>query len=213
MHKGSKKGAFQMEFGETLHNLRRSKKLTQTQLADIIKVSRASIAKYETCGVIPSIDIQKRIADLFNVSLDMLMGRKSEPQQIEKTEFHRVPLLGEIACGVPILAQQNIEEYVNAADNITCDFCLRCKGDSMSPTLNDGDLVFIRQQPDVYDGQIAAVQIDNEATLKHLYHLPNHTGIQLASDNAKYAPMLYTQDNCSEIVVLGLAVAYQRKII
>lgn len=129
-------------------------------------------------------------------------------------KMRKVPLVGDIACGVPITAEENIEGYVNVPLDVSCDFVLRCVGDSMAPHIMDGDLVYIRVQPDVEDGQIAAVQIDGErATLKHVYHLPSHDGIQLVSENHAYAPMIHTADNSEDLRILGLAVAFQRSLV
>lgn len=122
--------------------------------------------------------------------------------------MHHVPLVGTIACGTPITAEQNVEGYVSVDGDLNCQFALRCKGDSMSPRVISGDLVYIRQQPDVEDGQIAAVLIGEEATLKHVYHLQD--GVQLVSDNPAYRPLIYTGEACAEVRILGLAVAYQR---
>ena len=121
------------------------------------------------------------------------------------------PRLGTIACGQPILAQQNIECYDLVPDWAGCDFTLRCKGDSMiGARIYDGDIVFIRSQEDVDDGDIAAVVLDDEATLKRVYHVKK--GLQLRSENPKYAPMLFTLDECSSIRILGKAVGFQSRL-
>ncbi|MEG0126007.1 MAG: S24 family peptidase, partial [Clostridia bacterium] len=99
---------------------------------------------------------------------------------------------------------------VTCNEDVPCDFALRVKGDSMNPRLFDNDVVFIRSQPDVHDGQIAAVMVDDSATLKHVYHIAG--GVQLVSDNADYAPMTFTAHNSESISILGLAVAYQRRL-
>ena len=124
--------------------------------------------------------------------------------------FYTVPLLGDIACGTPILAQENLDGDVQVDTEIHCDFALRCKGDSMAPRLLDGDLVFIRQQPSVDNGQIAAVLIDTEATLKHVY--VSDAGIQLTAENPAYAPIVLTGDAARDARILGKAVAYRRNI-
>ena len=87
---------------------------------------------------------------------------------------------------------------------------LRVEGDSMEPRVLDGDVVYVRQQPDVDDGQIAVVGVDDSVTLKVVYHLPN--GLQLVSLNPKYKPMIYTQANTDYLAVIGLAVAYKRRL-
>ena len=96
------------------------------------------------------------------------------------------------------------------ADLFTAKEALRCRGDSMQPRLLDGDIVMIRQQPDVLDGQIAAVLIGSEATLKHVYHLPQNAGLRLMPENPAYDPIFVTPENADTVRVLGRAVGYQR---
>jgi len=122
----------------------------------------------------------------------------------------RVPLLGTIAAGEPILAEQELA-VADCEAGIHCDFALRVKGDSMvGARIHDGDVVFIRRQDDVADGQIAAVVIDDEATLKRVYHVKN--GLQLLSENPKYPPMMFTLNECATIRILGLAVGFTGRL-
>ena len=122
----------------------------------------------------------------------------------------RVPLLGEIAAGVPIYAEETLEgAECDAA--MHCDFALRVHGDSMiGARIRDGDIVFIRRQDDVDDGQIAAVIVDDEATLKRVYHVKN--GLQLLSENPKYPPMVFTLEEYGSIRILGLAVGFTSRL-
>ena len=127
---------------------------------------------------------------------------------------YKVPLLGTIACGEPILAQENIDTYVNVPDDIKCDFTLRCKGDSMiGARIYDGDIVYIRQQPDVENGEIAAVLIDGietEATLKRVYKGDGQ--ITLMAANEKYGPYVYVGDDINRVRIIGKAVAFTSMI-
>lgn len=218
-----------MEFGDKLRALRKQRGITQEQLAEILGVERSSVGKYEgKSKVIPSDDIKTRIAEYFGVSMDYLLGITDQPYPVMRDvdrsskkgilidlsplpEMRSIPLLGDIACGTPITAEENLDGYVNVPVDVVCHFALRCKGDSMASRVQDGDLVYIRQQEDVTDGQIAAVLIDNEATLKHVYHIPD--GVQLVAENPAYPPMIYTGDACTEVRILGLAVAYQRMLV
>ena len=123
----------------------------------------------------------------------------------------QVPMLGGIAAGEPILAEQQYDAYVEADADLDCTYALRVDGDSMEPTVRYGDIVFIRQQEDVDDGRIAAVLVDDSATLKRVYHIPN--GLQLLSDNAaKYPPRAVTFEDYDCIRILGLAVAFKRSL-
>ena len=119
----------------------------------------------------------------------------------------KVPLLGTIACGEPILAEENIDEYIDMDESIDADFCLRCKGDSMiNARINDGDIVYIRQQPRVEHGQIAAVLVDDEATLKRVYLYEDY--ITLKPENPAYEPKSYFGERMNDIRILGKAVAF-----
>ena len=119
----------------------------------------------------------------------------------------RAPLVGTIACGEPILAQQNVEGEVDLPEHVHADFALRCEGDSMiNARIFDGDIVFIRQQETVDDGQIAAVLIENEATLKRVHFFADH--IVLAPENPTFRPLVYWGADMEAVHILGLAVAF-----
>ena len=122
----------------------------------------------------------------------------------------RIPLLGAIAAGVPIYAEETLDA-ANCDTELHCDFALRVKGDSMTGArIRDGDIVFIRRQDDVDDGQIAAVIIDDEATLKRVYHIKN--GLQLLSENRNYPPMVFTYEEYGSIRILGRAVGFTSRL-
>ena len=119
----------------------------------------------------------------------------------------KIPLLGTIACGEPITAVENVDQYIDVAENIHCTFALRCKGDSMiDARIMDGDVVYIREQPQVENGEIAAVLIDDEATLKRVYL--SDGVVQLVACNAKYSPLVYTGAQLETLRILGKAVAF-----
>ena len=120
-------------------------------------------------------------------------------------KMRRVPILGETAAGEPIAANRVYDEYVEVPDDgHRYDAALRVVGDSMEPKYCDGDLVFLRYQDDVDDGRIAAVCLDDSVTLKSVYHMPH--GIQLLSENRKYPPMVFTEDEIGNAHLVGLAV-------
>lgn len=122
-----------------------------------------------------------------------------------------VPLLGAIAAGQPIYAEETATDAADCEGELPCDFALRVKGDSMvGARIRDGDIVFIRRQDDVDDGQIAAVIIDDEATLKRVYHIRN--GLQLLSENPKYPPMVFTLEEYGSIRILGRAVGFTSRL-
>lgn len=125
-------------------------------------------------------------------------------------KMKKIPLVGSIACGTPILAQQNIEKIVDVPENIRCDFSLICHGDSMEGAgIHDRDVVYIRIQPEVENGEIAAVRIGEEATLKH-FHRQGDTVMLLADNAAVCPPMVYTGPQLNEIRIEGRAVGFCR---
>ena len=186
-------------FGASLKRLRMERGLSQEELARRLGTSKQAISRYENGARVPKISTVSE-EEVFSVP------------GVERPRWQRVPLLGDIACGEPILAEENLEGYVEVDASVRCDFTLRCRGDSMEPRLHDGDVVMIRIQPDVLDGQIAAVLIGGEATLKHVYHLPGRAGLRLMPENPAHAPIFVTPDNADDARILGRAVAYQRMI-
>lgn len=204
-----------MKFAQRLKELREKKGLSQQELATIIGKSKSLISMYESGGRVPPFETQEAIADYFNVSLDCLMGRTdyddfdvfSLPGIAPLSETAKKPLLGIIPCGEPILAVENIDEYIDVPQNAKCDFVLKCKGDSMiEARINDGDYVYVRQQPDVNDGEIAAVLIDNEATLKRVYKKPNRVILRAA--NIAFDDMIYEGEKLNNFRILGKVVGF-----
>ena len=125
------------------------------------------------------------------------------------------PVVGEIACGTPILAEQNIEGYEPCPDFVHADFCLRCHGDSMvGAEIHDGDVVFIKSQPEVENGQIAAVEIDDgdcyNATLKRFYRSGNT--VTLMAENPTVSPLVFSGNEINKIHIAGRAVYCLSKI-
>ena len=122
----------------------------------------------------------------------------------------RVPLIGSIACGTPITAEQNVERYIGVPAAWRADFALTCHGSSMAPTICDGDIVCIRKQPEVENGEIAAVRIGEEATLKRFYRQGDT--VMLQAENPAFSPLVYTRDQLNEITIEGRVVGICRGI-
>ena len=167
-----------MTTGERIRQLRIEKDMTQEMLGEKIGVKKAAIYKYEN-GLVVNLkrDIIEKLANVLEVSPSYLMGLddiKDVPQGFQPVpSMKKIPRVGRIACGTPILAEENVEEYDSVPEHWKADFTLVCVGDSMAPKIQDGDLVAIKQQETVENGQIAAVLIDNEATLKRVYVYPD----------------------------------------
>lgn len=139
-------------------------------------------------------------------------GTLSIPGIMPPPKTYTVPRLGTIACGEPILAEENIEDHDEVPETIHCHFTLRCKGDSMiGARINDGDIVYIRSQPDVENGEIAAVLIDNiaelsDATLKRVYKYPDQLVLQ--AENPRYSPYVFVGDDINRVRIIGKAVGF-----
>lgn len=196
------------DIGKRIAALRRERGYNQEQLAEMAMINRVTLARYETGMIEPGALALSRIADVLNVSTDELLCRIEKLPPFIGIARNAVPIVGEIACGVPITAEQNISGFADMPDGVHADFALLCKGDSMIPTFHEGDVVLIRQQPEVEDGQIAAVGIDGEATLKHVYKQAG--GVLCVSDNPKFAPQFFPAENAP--IVYGLAVGFVRML-
>ena len=195
--------------GDNIRYLRKRKGYSQTALARKLNINQASVSLWEKGETNPNTATLLELAKIFEVPLDFFMS--DEPRrELDSISIRRaaVPIVGDIACGTPITAEQNIDGYADLPDGVHADFAIRCKGDSMSPTFQDGDLVLIRQQPEVQNGQIAAVGIGGETTLKHVYRRDD--GLLLTADNAAYPPIYVPANSDEEIVIYGLAVGYTR---
>ena len=177
---------------------------------------KSSISKIENGKAdIPQSKIAA-FADALQTTPAYLMGWEEQPEPKKPTippgfepmpKMKKIPLIGSIACGEPITAEQNIEKMVDVPENIRCDFSLTCHGDSMVDAgIHDKDVVYIRIQPKVENGEIAAVRIDGEATLKRVYYNPGT--LTLMPANPAYAPMVYTGPQLEEVHIEGKAVGW-----
>ncbi len=192
--------------------------LTLQDVADRVHVARSTIQRYEA-GTISKMKmpVVYVIAKALQVNPEWVVGKSdvmAEPLPdgvLEMPRMNTIPLIGEIACGLPVLAEENIEDYVDIPEHIHADFALRCKGDSMSGArIMDGDIVYIRRQPTVDNGQIAAVRIENEATLKRVYR--SGDAVILQPENPAYPPLVFSGDELESISILGRAVAFTSTI-
>ncbi len=203
-----------------LKELRKAKGLTLEELAETVGTSRQTIHRYEN-GTIVNIPPEKVVilAEALGTTPSMLMGWESGDifssyDNITPITTKRLPILGEISCGKPIYASEEHESYACEGSNIDADFCLLASGDSMTGArIFDGDLVFIRAQESVDNGEIAAVIINDEATLKRVYFYPEEGKLVLSPENPKYAPLVYVKDELNSIRIIGKAVAFQSAVI
>lgn len=214
------------KFSDRFKQLRKERGLTQQGLATELGFTKSSVNMYERGEREPGLESLETIADFFNVDMDYLLGASNTPNRflaaadesantstivpdniMPMPKTYTVPLLGAIACGEPILAAENIEDNVEVPEHIHADFALRCKGNSMiNARIHDGDIVYIRQQPAVNNGEIAAVLIGDEATLKRVYVYEDHVVLQ--PENPAYEPLVYFKDAMQAVRILGKAVGF-----
>lgn len=206
-----------MTLGDKIRNARESAGLTQEELGKMCGTTKQTIYKYEI-GKITNIPIDRleKIAGIVGVSTASLLGWErsgSLPSNIiPMPEMRKIPLLGTIACGAPVFADEHMDGEVDIPSNIHADFALTCKGDSMiNARIFDGDIVYIRKQDTVENGEIAAVLIDSEATLKRVKIYDDH--IVLEPENPMYKPFVYWNEDMNDVRILGKAVAFTSKVI
>lgn len=204
-------------FGKILKELRESRDMSQEQLAALLGISKSTVGMYEQGKRKPQSDeILKKIASVFSVSIDYLFGYNSEAQSqptiedlgMELLTLKDFPMLGNIACGVPIDCIEQNNLYKNGSDSIRADFCLTARGDSMvNANIYDGDIVYIRYQNAVTNGEIAAVIVNEEVTLKRLFYYPEKNQVILQPENPMYEPLIYSGEELNSIRIAGKAVA------
>ena len=204
-----------MNIGSYIKKLRTERGYSQEELGALLGVQRAAVQKWE-CGTVKNLKREtiKKLSEIFNVPPSYFIDDDytSYDNIITFPKMNRIPLVGTIACGTPVLASENLDGEVTVPEDINADFALRCKGDSMiDARIYNGDIVYIRQQPTVENGEIAAVLIDDEATLKRVYISDNT--ITLVACNSKYQPFVYTGKQLNDIRILGKAVGFTSTLI
>ena len=210
-----------MSIAENIKRIRLEHGLSQSELGKIAGVSDKAVSTWELGLKTPRMGAVEKMANYFGITKSAIVDDATmtslqkpvvPPGFMPMPEMVQVPLIGSIACGTPITAEQNIKSYVGVPAAWRADFALECHGDSMAPTICDGDVVCIRSQPEVEQGQIAAVRIGEEATLKHCYY--QNGVVQLIADNPSVCPpMVYTGSDLDEIEVEGLAVGFCRGLV
>lgn len=211
--------------GQRIKELRLRHNMTGYELGLKLNITRNAVSQWETNKRVPTSTMLTQIAKLFNVSTDYLLGREPIPNDtkseinyaIPLTSGVRIPVLGSIVAGIPNTAVTEYDEWIEISQSLAMRgeyFALRIKGDSMEPTLFDSDIVVIRQQPDVEDGEIAAVSIaGNEATIKRIYHRSD--GIDIVGDNVRAFPrMFYSNHDIATlpIRIMGKAIEVRRDL-
>ena len=226
-----------MLLGEYISDYRKENKLSMKELADKCNLSKGYISMLENNfkptntgkNITPSITVIKKLADGMNTDFDLLLSMINGDvslvdnddvlmgdsfDNIFKIEKKKLPFLGSIACGEPIFADEDRESYMMVGMDIKADFCLKCKGDSMiNARIHDGDIVFIRKQDIVANGEIAAIIIEEEATLKRFYYYKDQNMVILKPENPKYEDIVLMGEKLEKVKVLGKAIAFQSDVV
>lgn len=204
------------------------KKMSYSDLSKHTGIPKSALQRYAT-GETPKIPLDRLelIAGALGVSAAYLMGWENRDEtkrsaidahiaahpELFRPAMRKVPLIGGVACGEPIYSPNLDTEFVLVNEDLDVDFAMVCKGDSMTGAgISDGDVVYIRKQEMVDNGQIAAVIIGEEVTLKRVYYYRDKNKLVLQPENPQYEPLIYTDDELAEIRILGRAVAQLRKI-
>ncbi len=215
-------------FKDRLEEALAMRQMTAADLSKATKIGEGAISQYRKGAYKATQRNLEKISQALHVSIPWLMGitddysitlftssdSSSLPTNLTPLEeMDKIPLVGRIACGTPILAEENIEDYVDLPSHIHADFALECKGDSMiNAGIYDGDIVYIKKQPFVENGQIAAVLLDGEeATLKRFYK--NNDTVTLLPENTAYSPMTFVGEEINNLKIEGLAVAFTHKLV
>ena len=204
-------------FADRLCEALEKRDMKAADLARLTHTPESVISQYKKGMYKPKQRRTEEIAKALDVSIEWLVGADVPMERVNNIiplkKQSRVPLLGKIACGAPILATQNVEEMLLLPDNVKADFALTCKGDSMiDARIHDGDVVFVQMQPEVENGEIAAVRIGDEATLKRFYKKGNT--IILQPENKQYEPLIFSaaEINNADIEIIGKATYFLSKV-
>ncbi len=207
-----------MEIGQLINNRRSELGLTLEEVGNAVGVSKSTVKKWED-GFISNMKRDKiaKLAQVLKLNpVSLITGEAATEEtifdrfdNIKPLALKKFPMLGEIACGEPIYADEDKETYVMADSDIKADFCLKAKGESMiNARIYDGDLVFIKKMPMVENGDIAAVIIEDEATLKRVYYYPDQNKLILNPENSAFDPLVYIGEELNHIHILGKAVFF-----
>lgn len=200
-------------FPGRLRELRKSRSMTQPQLAQLLGIAKSTISMYENGRREPDLETLEAIADIFNVDLNSLASKKERNNTIPDgfssiPSTIKRPRLGIISCGDPIDSEENFDGYDDVPDMFNCDFTLMCEGDSMiGARICDGDIVYIKQQPTIENGQIAAVLIDGEEKLLKRVYITEES-IILQAENPAYPPRSYHREDMNRVSIIGKVVGF-----
>ena len=198
-----------------IKNRRLELQLTMKEVAEKVGVSEATVSRWES-GDIENMRRDKiaALAKALQITPAVLMGWDELPSypNVHPVASRKLPMLGSVPCGEPVFMSEEYEFQVDTTDEIKADFVLKCKGDSMiGARIYDGDIVFVRKQETVENGEIAVVAVEDEATLKRFYKYNDL--IVLRAENPAYKAMVFTPADHKQIRILGKAVWFQGRLV
>ena len=208
-----------MNFKTRLKQLRNERRISQRQLAEFLKVAPSTISMYENGQREPNFEVLESLADFFNVDLNYLLGKTNKTTKIildsESSKGIQIPVLGTVPAGIPMSAIEDIidyEEIPKSWENQGEFFGLKIKGDSMYPTLENGDVVIVKKQSTADNGDTVIVMVNgDDATCKRYER--SETGIMLIPNNNAYNPVFYTNEEIEALplTIIGKVVELRRK--
>ncbi len=199
-------------FGTRLRSVMKEHGDTVYTLADLLGLRPSTISRYNNGQYVPKAPTLEMICRHYGVNPNWLMG-ENVPKTLPASRMaaRDIPVLGDVAAGTPIWAEENYSGRVFVDADEPVDFALRVRGDSMiKARIQNGDLVYVRRQPQVENGEIAVVLVDNEATVKRVFSYPDR--IVLRPENDAYEDMVYNLSNGHELSVLGKVIFVQTRI-
>ena len=214
-----------MNIGELINKKRTELGLTLEEVGNAVGVSKSTVKKWED-GFISNMRRDKisklaKVLEMNPVALITGEEMSANEDEIDVSKYSNIkpvkkiklPMLGKIACGEPIFADEEHETYVEVDESYGADFCLTAQGDSMiNAGIENGDTVLIREAPIVDNGEIAAVIIDDEATLKRVYYYKGENKLVLQAENPRYSPFVYLNEELETIRIIGKAVAVIKRL-
>ncbi len=203
------------DFKSRLALVMAEKNIKAAELSRRTGISKPRLSQYKNGVYVPKADAICAMARVLGVSEAYLLGNSDSPSPdiAANAKFKALPVVGEIACGAPVFANEEDGGLVYTDSDTDADFCLIAKGDSMKDArINNGDTVFIKKSDTVNNGEIAAIIINDEATLKRVYYYPESAKLMLIPENSSYEPMVFTGEELEKIRIIGKAVAFKSDI-
>lgn len=201
------------DFRSRLASAMSEKGMRAAELSRLTGISKPRLSQYKNGIYVPKADAICAIARALGVSEAYLLGTADIPEIGHDGKYKILPIVGSIACGIPVFANEEDGGAVYTDADINADFCLIAKGDSMKDArINNGDIVFIQKTESVNNGEIAAIIINDEATLKRVYYYPESAKLMLISENSNYEPMVFCGEELEKIRIIGKAVAFRSEI-